>query len=228
MFRAPHGSAITPGGYGRFPGFDVLDQIDHWDQLTRSVVLARLDVAESSFFSDDERATAGGLFDQLLGQFDEPKIPVVAMVELRLSLGQTDGWHHEDLPEDAQAWHLTLKTLDEDARATYQTPFCDLRREQQSTLLTKIHEANLWNGLPAKHVWGLWTRYAATAFYSHPWAWNEIGFGGPSYPRGYGALGNGQLEHWEVADSHDADPVPFAVRIKRAKRNDDFHGGLST
>ena len=29
------------------------------------------------------------------------------------------------------------------------------------------------------HVWSLWTRYACTAFYSHPWAWNEIGFGGP-------------------------------------------------
>ena len=27
------------------------------------------------------------------------------------------------------------------------------------------------------------------AFYSHPWAWNEIGFGGPAYPRGYMRLG---------------------------------------
>ena len=29
------------------------------------------------------------------------------------------------------------------------------------------------------------------AFYSHPWAWNEIGFGGPAYPRGYARLGPG-------------------------------------
>ena len=38
------------------------------------------------------------------------------------------------------------------------------------------------------------------AFYSHPWAWNEIGFGGPAYPRGYMRLG------------------PLAVREPREKR----------
>ena len=27
------------------------------------------------------------------------------------------------------------------------------------------------------------------AFYSHPWAWNEIGYGGPAYPEGYMRLG---------------------------------------
>ena len=36
-------------------------------------------------------------------------------------------------------------------------------------------------------------RYVAQAFYSHPWAWNEIGFGGPAYPRGYGAFGSPHL-----------------------------------
>ena len=35
------------------------------------------------------------------------------------------------------------------------------------------------------------------AFYSHPWAWNEIGFGGPAYPRGYSRLGAGLSETWE-------------------------------
>ena len=57
-----------------------------------------------------------------------------------------------------------------------------------------------WRGLPATRVWSLWTRYACTAFYSHPWAWSEIGFGGPAYPRGYGNLGMDRREHWEVRD----------------------------
>ena len=34
-------------------------------------------------------------------------------------------------------------------------------------------------------------RSMLAAFYSHPWAWNEIGFGGPAYPRGYARLGVG-------------------------------------
>ncbi len=32
-------------------------------------------------------------------------------------------------------------------------------------------------------------RVILEAFYSHPWAWNEIGFGGPAYPQGYMRLG---------------------------------------
>ena len=35
------------------------------------------------------------------------------------------------------------------------------------------------------------SRAILSAFYSHPWAWNEIGFGGPAYPRGYARLGRG-------------------------------------
>ena len=46
------------------------------------------------------------------------------------------------------------------------------------------------------------------AFYSHPWAWNEIGFGGPAYPRGYARMGVGLSEAWEGAEAFDVDPVP--------------------
>ena len=59
-----------------------------------------------------------------------------------------------------------------------------------------------WHGWSAAHVWSLWTRYACTAFYSHPWAWNEIGFPGPAYPRGYLNPGVDARERWEVADRH--------------------------
>ena len=50
-------------------------------------------------------------------------------------------------------------------------------------------------------------RSVLAAFYSHPWAWNEIGFGGPAYPRGYARLGVGMCEAWEGAEALDVDPV---------------------
>ena len=50
-------------------------------------------------------------------------------------------------------------------------------------------------------------RAVLSAFYSHPWAWNEIGFGGPAYPRGYARLGAGQRESWEGAPAFERDPV---------------------
>jgi hypothetical protein len=50
-------------------------------------------------------------------------------------------------------------------------------------------------------------RDVLSAFYSHPWAWSEIGFGGPAYPRGYARMGIGQRESWEGAQAFERDPV---------------------
>lgn len=52
--------------------------------------------------------------------------------------------------------------------------------------------------LPVTEAWGVVMRGVLSAFYSHPWAWNEIGFGGPAHPRGYVRLGLGQLERREA------------------------------
>lgn len=38
------------------------------------------------------------------------------------------------------------------------------------------------------------------AYYAHPYAWDEIGFGGPAYPRGYMRLEGGRPEPWEVEE----------------------------
>ena len=217
-FRAPSQRGITPGGKGRFAGFDVLDQVERWDAVTAGVVLSRLDPpAGFSFFTPAEQATAGALFDLLLAQHDEPKVPVLALVDRRLAADETDGWMYDDMPEDGDAWRLTLAALDADAHDKFGGPFCRLRLEEQATLIEAVHDAEEWHGLAAAHVWSLWTRYACAAFYSHPWAWNEIGFGGPAYPRGYKALGVDKREHWEVRDHCDRDPVPWGDRVEAAR-----------
>ena len=59
----------------------------------------------------------------------------------------------------------------------------------------------------AGRAWSVVMRDVLSAFYSHPWAWNEIGFGGPAYPRGYSRMGVGQRESWEGAQALDLDPV---------------------
>ncbi len=230
-FRAPQQRGITPQGRGRFPGFDVLDQVHVWDDVTAGVVLARLappnDVA---FFSAGERAIAEPLLDLLLGQDGEPRVPVLPLVDSRLALGETDGWHYDDLPEDGQCWRDTLAFLNEDSLAVHDGGFAEIDSSRRAALVQGVQdlaqEESDWHGYPAKQVWSLWTRYACTAFYSHPWAWNEIGFGGPAYPRGYLNAGLDARERWEVADHHDEDPMPFVDRTERARRrHDDLIGG---
>lgn len=207
----PRSQAVPGGGRNeRFPGFDIAAQADAWDAVTAGTVLARLGrQPDLRFFTPAEEACARALFDQLLAQWEEPRVPVLQMVDARLAELQTDGWHYQDMPEDDEAWRRSLAGLDADARERHASCFATLRREQQAELVQAVQDlkGKEWHGMPAGHVWSLWTRYACTAFYSHPWAWNEMGFGGPAYPRGYVRLGVGQREPWEVADHAPRDPV---------------------
>jgi hypothetical protein len=204
-FVPPPQRGVTPQHAGRFPGFDTLDQIKYWDHATAGVVLERLAVSTTlAFFTAEEVAVARPLLDLLLGQDSEPRVPVLELIDTRLARGETDGWHYDDLPEDAEAWRQTLAWLEEDAETRHSRGFSHLVADEQRELLQAVQDLSKdgqkWHGWNAKHVWSLWTRYACTAFYSHPWAWNEMGFGGPAYPRGYLNIGVDAREKWEVPD----------------------------
>ena len=168
----------------------MLDQADRWDDETAGVVLARLAPPNGlGFFTMAERAIAQPLLDLLLAQDREPRVPVLALIDTRLAIGETDGWHYDDMPQDSQTWRDTLIFLDRDAQQTHGVGFAELDAPRQAVLIQRMQDLTdshgRWHDYPAAQVWSLWTRYACTAFYSHPWAWNEIGFPGPAYPRGY-------------------------------------------
>ncbi|HET6917740.1 MAG TPA: gluconate 2-dehydrogenase subunit 3 family protein [Acidimicrobiales bacterium] len=210
---------VTPGNQGRFDGFDVLSEVRRWDLATAGVVLARISPdRELRFFTKDEEPTARALFDLLLGQHDEPKVPVTEMVDVRLKAGETDGWRYEDMPEDGDAWHQSLGALDKESLERFGRRFHELDVDDQGGLVQEVQDAKEWNEFNAKHLWSLWTRYACAAFYSHPWAWNEIGFGGPAYPRGYKNIGVEAREEWETQERDAMDPVPWASKVERAKK----------
>lgn len=223
-YRPPGERAVTPQYRGRYPGFDVLDHVGVWDNITAGVVLARLAPPQDlSFFTPTEVAIALPLLDLLLAQDAEPRVHVLALIDLRLATGQTDGWHYDDMPEDPTMWRQSLTFLDRDANDRHGHGFADATRDQQAELIQAVQDLSgkQWHGYPATQVWSLWTRYACSAFYSHPWAWNEIGFGGPAYPRGYLNPGVDAREKWEVADHDNVDPVPFSQRAERARRQHD-------
>jgi len=199
---------------GRYPGFDVLNQAPHWDQVTKDLIEARVRTSPPAvtFFSATERGCAHALLNDLTGQDrDDAPVPVTQLVEARLAAGETDGWRYADMPEDGQAWRDTLGYLDADAQDRCGTSFADAAEADRHRLIQAVQDGSGedWHGLPAKHVWSLWTRYACTALYAHPDAWAEIGFPGPAYPRGYKNIGVDKLEPYEV---RDADPSIDPVR----------------
>ena len=46
---------------------------------------------------------------------------------------------------------------------------------------------------------------SSRAYYAHPTAWNEIGFGGPASPRGYVRMGFDRRDPWEAAEAKPGD-----------------------
>ncbi len=106
----------TPQMHGRYPDYDVLSQADHWDEVTRRMVLARVDdVPEIRFFSAREAATLSALTDVLTAQDSEPRIPLVNFIDDKYARGQSDGYQYDDMPDDDEAWQLVAQGLDEQA-----------------------------------------------------------------------------------------------------------------
>jgi gluconate 2-dehydrogenase subunit 3-like protein len=211
----------TPQGRGRYPDFDVLEEVGHWDEATRRVVLARVEkVPPIRFFDEAEAATLGAFCDTVLAQHSEPRIPVLAMVDAKLQVHALDGYRHADMPEDGQTWRRVARGLDREAEqagaarssagaeGVAASAFAAADQETRDAIVERFAEGELeWEGFPAAKAWSVVMRMTLAAFYSHPWAWNEIGFGGPAYPRGFARLGAGEREHWERPPEFETDPV---------------------
>lgn len=186
-----------------------MGQERHWDPATAELIRARMDCQPAPrFFTPAEQPAARALLDQLLDQVhDDLAVPVMHMVDARLAAGETDGWRYEDMPEDGQAWRDSLAGLDRDAKERFGAEFASCRPGDQAKVIQAVQDLGPsdWHGLPAAQIWSLWTRYACTALYAHPAAWDEIGFSGPAYPRGYKNLGLDAREPFEVSDARPAD-----------------------
>jgi hypothetical protein len=205
-------NGVTPQMHGRFPDYNVLDQQSHWDERTRRVVLDRIEsVPEIRFFTEPEARALGAFCDRVMAQDSEPKVPVLNMVDAKLYAGRLDGYQYAELPDDRETWRRVAKGLDAAARQHGAGDFASASSEVQRQVVQAFSDGDLhgevWDELPPQRAWTVVMRAVLSAFYSHPWAWNEIGFSGPSYPRGFGRLGVGQRESWEAVPALEPDPV---------------------
>ncbi len=203
----PLPSRAQPGYY---PGFQTLSQQAFWDEATRKVVLARVEqVPPIRFFTPDEAELMQAVCDRLLPQDDRDdthKIPVVNYLDERLYSGRIDGYRFEDMPLDHEAHRLGLQAIEAIAQHMYSKPFIQLAQRQQDRVLQTIHDCDppagedIWQKMSVQRFWMLLMQDVVDAYYAHPYAWDEIGFGGPAYPRGYMRLEGGKPEPWEVEE----------------------------
>ncbi|AWN22767.1 hypothetical protein DKM44_05590 [Deinococcus irradiatisoli] len=208
---------VTPQMYGRYPDYDVLAEQNAWDEVTRKVVLQRLKAyLEPKFFTSQEWRVLSAFADTLLAQHREPRVDVLAHVDAKLSAaggGGVDGFRYADLPSDQDVWRQVARGLDDSARERGAPDYAGATRQVRAEILDAFMDGKLgggvWDSLNVKRAFKVVTRGLIEGFYSHPWVWNEMGFGGPAYPRGYMRLGmalderGDQREPWERPETHE-------------------------
>lgn len=203
----PIGPMPQPGYY---PGFSTLSQQKFWDAKTRAVVLERVQkIPEIRFFTPEEAALLEAICDRVLPQDDrdaDHRIPIVPQIDQRLYENSHEGYRYDNMPPDGEAFRLGMQAIDEMARQEHGRGFRELDALQQEELLQSLHRAKpaaaheIWKRMPVDRFWMLLVSDCVDAYYSHPYAWDEIGFGGPAYPRAYMRLERGEAEPWEVEE----------------------------
>lgn len=207
---------------GYYPGFSTLDQQRFWDAATRAVVLDRVNAPPPiRFFSPDEERLMRAVIDRVLPQDDRDashRIPIINAIDDRLYHNRIDGYRYDDMPPDPEAHRLGLQAIEAIAGALFGQPFVELTPDLQERVLQTIHDGDapaahdIWARMNCQRYWMLLVQDCVEGYYAHPWAWDEIGFGGPAYPRGYMRLEHGRPEPWEVEERrYEWSAPPWAV-----------------
>jgi hypothetical protein len=194
----------------RYPGYDVLKKRNSpsWNAQTRAVIDQRLaiDPERHRFFTDEEWRTLRVLANRIVPQPADrmPPVPIAAMLDEKLHGDHRDGYRDARLPPMREAWQRGLAALDGESLERHGAHFHDIRPPEQDEILRAIQAGNVrhpgWGNMPAAVFFAKRVLHdLVSAYYSHPVAWNEIGFGGPASPRGYVRLNFDRRDPWEAA-----------------------------
>jgi hypothetical protein len=104
------------------------------------------------------------------------------------------------------AWQRALLAMDVEAQSRSGCRFHELQVSQQDALLRSMQEGQArdpaWGGMPSEVFFTKRLLHdVVSAYYAHPAAWNEIGFGGPAGPRGYVRLNYDRRDPWEASEA---------------------------
>ncbi|MFX1767368.1 gluconate 2-dehydrogenase subunit 3 family protein [Paraburkholderia sp. A1RI-2L] len=223
----------------RYPGYDVLAKRDtpSWDAPTRAVIDARLATPRAPRYLDAARwQTLLALCACIIPQHGEgggegcephegpaPAVPVAALLDGKLLADRRDGFRDARLPPLREAWDTGLAALDAESEAALGEPFHRLGCADRLALIAHMQHGELrcaaWHGMPcgvffAKRV----LHDLSAAYWSHPAAWSELGFGGPANPRGYVRLYFNRRDPWEAVELHEAEQDDTAGNADEASK----------
>jgi hypothetical protein len=197
-------------GGSRYPGYDVLAKrhTPSWNEQTRRVIDRRLAVPrDPRFFTEAEFAVLAAVCDRILPQpSGRPPIPVAALIDDKMHENAGDGFRNAKMPPMGEAWRRGLRALEGEARRAHGVGFPRLDAAEKDALLRRLEKGEIdspaLGGMPGPMFFKeRLLRDVTHAYYAHPTAWNEIGWGGPASPRGYVRMGPNRRDPWEAAEA---------------------------
>ncbi len=194
---------------GLYPGYDVLAKREglSWNDATRRVIAERLAVVNTpTYFNVEEWQTLEVLCRRILPQPNgRPEVPIAGYVDRDMLEHGDSGTRIEPMPYDGEAWKRALAALDAEALAAHHVKFRDLTADSADALLCLMQKGDLtdpaWGNVPPKLFFEKRVLVdIPAAYYAHPAAWSEMGFGGPASPRGYVRMAANRHDAWEATE----------------------------
>jgi len=188
-------------GYLLDKNYNALDRMDHWDKETGEMIKKRL--AEEvgrrekfSFLTEEEGAMLFLLVQTLIFQpEDDQRVKIAEAIDKGLSPGKSgvrfghNPWRGEFYKQGIAA---TMEYFKDELKHKF-----DVKGDYEKLaglIRKKIGSAD--DDFLAD-FFRLVLSDAVEIYYSHPSAWNKIGFPGPAYPEGYAYLDCGEADEWE-------------------------------
>ena len=195
----------------RYPDYDVLDKRESgdWDDQTRDVVRRRLEhVPPIRFFTSEEARLLEAVCERIVpGSERGRRVPIVPWIDEKLFHDWRDGYRYDGVPPLREAWRLGLMGIDESARLLHGgRAFAELAADAQDDVLRSVAHGEApgvtWDRLPAKRFFrDVLCLTAVKIYYGHPRAWSEIGYSGPSSPRGHVRNWMGGVDPWDAKET---------------------------
>lgn len=212
-----------------YPGYDVLAKRNtpSWNEQTRKVIDRRIAIRwdDHQFFGEQEWPTLCAIIGRIVPQPADraDAVPVAALLDQKMHNDDQDGYRDVHLPRMQEAWQRGLAALDEEARDLHGISFHELAPAEQDALLQATERGDLkhraWQGMPPDTFFHRRIiSDVVSAYYCHPTAWSEIGWGGPASPRGYVRMDFNRRDAWEAAEArsgHEEEARRENLRVGR-------------
>ena len=188
-----------------YPTYDVMNEKNHWDDHTQSIVTSRImNEEKSQFLTMKEKQMLKRICAHLA--YDDRKEIIQFVIDhidqsLASSIGE--GQRKQGVLKADFLVREGLRVLNEQAKERFINPYAELEPEKQQAMLKEISKQQTassapWGNIAPADFFKKLLTLTVEAYCSYPTVWSEMGHGGPAYPRGYIRTQMGQLDPWEA------------------------------